>query len=96
MKQKLHNLKRGDSMSTEKGSDAITIEEIRKKADLTQAQFARSLGLSVRSYINRLDGSQSWKLDELILIAEKYQTKFEIKSGRNYQISIKDMGYSKN
>lgn len=89
MKQKLHKTKRGDSMSAGKGSDVITIEEIRKKADLTQAQFARSIGLSLRSYINRIDGVQSWKLDELLLIADKYHDKIEVECGKRYQISIK-------
>ena len=78
-------------MSAGKGSDVITIEEIRKKADLTQAQFARSIGLSLRSYINRIDGVQSWKLDELLLIAEKYHAKIEVECGKRYQICIKKL-----
>lgn len=83
-------MKRGDSMIAEKGSDAITIEEIRKKTGLTQAQFARSIGLSLRSYINRIDGVQSWKLDELLLIEDKYFDKIEVESGTTkYHIYIK-------
>ncbi len=78
-------------MSAEKGSDVITIEEIRKKADLTQAQFARSIGLSLRSYINRIDGVQSWKLDELLLIVDKYHDKIEVECGKRYQICIKKL-----
>ena len=75
-------------MEKKKGSDVIGIEEIRKKADLTQAQFARTLGLSLRSYQNRLDGVQDWKLSELVAIAEKYQPKFEVECGKTYSIKI--------
>lgn len=75
-------------MKTTKGSDVITIEEIRVKNGLTQVQFARSLGLSLRSYQNRIEGVQDWKLHELIDIAEKYQSKFEIESGEKYSIKI--------
>ena len=75
-------------MVAEKGSDVIGIEEIRKKAGLTQPQFARTLGLSLRSYLNRITGDQDWKLSELIAIAEKYQPKFEIECGNKYSIRI--------
>lgn len=78
-------------MEKKKGSDVILIEEIRKKAGLTQAQFARGLGLSTRSYLNRLDGTQDWKLHELIEIAEKYQPKFTVESGDKYLLSIKKL-----
>lgn len=78
-------------MKSTKGSDAIRIEEIRKKAGLTQAQFASTLGLSTRSYLNRIEGDQDWKFYELLTIATKYQSKFIIESGENYQISIKKL-----
>lgn len=75
-------------MEKKKGSDVIGIEEIRKKADLTQAQFARTLGLSLRSYQLRLEGAQDWKLSELTTIAEKYQPEFEVECGVKYLIKI--------
>lgn len=75
-------------MVTEKRGDVITIEEIRDKSGLTQAQFARSLGLSLRSYHNRLEGKQDWKLHEIIEIAEKYQSKIVVECGNKYSIKI--------
>lgn len=44
-----------------------TVEEIRTEALMTQKQFAEHLGISVRTYLDRLNGTTpKWTIEEII------------------------------
>ena len=45
-------------------------EAIRITLDMKQSEFAKALGLDVRTYHNRLSGRTEWKGCELALLAQ--------------------------
>lgn len=72
-----------------KGSDILLIEKIREKNELTQSDMARELGISLRSYTNKLDGETDWKLNELIAISKLTDDCITIRSGKKeYRVKI--------
>lgn len=57
---------------------------------MTQAEFAQELGISKRSYINRIDNESDWCLKELIKISQMCDDEIKIKSGVNtYSVKVK-------
>lgn len=48
----------------------MTVEELRQSLHLSQAQFADRIGISHKSYNNKVNGRNSWTVPELIRIAE--------------------------
>lgn len=57
------------------------IETIRKECDLTQNEMAQELGMSKRSYINKIDGESGWTLSELVNISKLSDDEIELKVG---------------
>lgn len=57
------------------------IETIRKDCDLTQNEMAQELGMSKRSYINKIDGESGWTLSELVNISKLCDDEIELKVG---------------
>lgn len=78
-------------MELKKGGDVLKdIETIRKDLNLTQAEVAQELGISLRSYLNRINNETEWKLSEIIKISNWCNEDIKVKSGMNtYLISIK-------
>ena len=58
-----------------------SIETIRKDCDLTQNEMAQELGMSKRSYINKIDGESGWTLSELVNISKLCDDEIELKVG---------------
>lgn len=48
----------------------MTVEEIRQSLNLTQREFAERLGISRRSYTNKIQGVFNWTVPELLKVAE--------------------------
>lgn len=57
------------------------IETIRKDCNLTQNEMAQELGMSKRSYINKIDGESGWTLSELVNISKLCDDEIELKVG---------------
>lgn len=57
------------------------IETIRKECNLTQNEMAQELGMSKRSYINKIDGESGWTLSELVNISKLCDDEIELKVG---------------
>lgn len=74
-----------------KGCDWLKeIETIRNELNLTQPEFAQEINISLRSYLNKINNEQEWKLNELIKISNLCKDEIKIKNGMNtYLISIK-------
>ena len=73
----------------QKGCDILLIEDIRKKLNITQPEMARELGISKRSYLNKVDGETDWRLNELIAISKLTDEDITIESGlKSYSIKI--------
>lgn len=58
----------------------MTVEQIRLSHHLTQPEMAEFIGISMRSYTNKIKGVTSWLPHELARIAELY-SKIEIPCG---------------
>ena len=68
----------------------MQIEELQKQLNLNQLEFAQKLGISKRSYIYKLEGTQDWKLTELINLCKLTDEEIELKfGGDNYSVNIK-------
>lgn len=66
------------------------IEAIRKKLNLTQTELAQELGISKRSYINRIENESDWKIGELIKLSNLCNDDITVKCGVNtYSINIR-------
>ena len=64
------------------------IENIRKQLNLNQTELAQELGISRRSYNNRIEDND-WKITELIKLYNMCNQEIEIKCGANtYSIKI--------
>ena len=48
----------------------MTVEELRQSLHLSQAQFADRIGISHKSYNNKVNGRNSWTVPELLKICE--------------------------
>lgn len=59
----------------------LDIESIRKQLNLTQPEMAQQLGISKRSYINKLEGETNWTINELINISKLCDDDIVIKVG---------------
>lgn len=57
------------------------IESIRKQLNLTQPEMAQELGISKRSYINKIEGDTSWTINELIKISKLCEEEIVVKVG---------------
>lgn len=68
-------------------------EEIRMlSTDLTQAQFAKAIGMSLRTYLTRL-GKPDWHIGELIGLCRMNDGKVLIEvEGKEYLVSIEEIG----
>lgn len=72
---------------------AKSYEELRKALGMNQNDMAKLIGISYRSYQNRLSGEYPTFLDELVKICEasgKNCIKIEAKQG-TYEIKIKNL-----
>lgn len=58
----------------------MTVEEIRRSHNLTQKEFAKIIGISKRSYYNKVYGVKPWLPAELAVIS-KYCNEIEIPCG---------------
>lgn len=67
-----------------------TTEQIRKEVGYNQTDFANSVGMSYRTYQERLSNTQpNWKISELIGIADYNDGKLQIEfEGETYNITI--------
>ena len=59
----------------------LDIESIRKQLNLTQPEMAQQIGISKRSYINKIEGATSWTVNELINISKLCDDDIVIKVG---------------
>ena len=67
-----------------------TVEEIRKSTDRSQIEFAKDIGLSTRSYTNKIHNRQEWKLSEIVKVAELNEGEVQVEiNGVNYDITMK-------
>lgn len=58
-----------------------SIETIRKDCNLTQNEMAQELGMSKRSYLNKVDGESGWTVNELVNISKLSDEEIELKVG---------------
>ena len=67
-----------------------TIEEIRKGVGYNQTDFANSVGMSYRTYQERISKTQpNWKISELVEIADYNNGKLQVDyEGETYNITI--------
>lgn len=65
----------------ERGGLLLDIESIRKQLNITQNDMAQELGISKRSYINKIDGETSWTINELIKISKLCNDDIIVKVG---------------
>lgn len=73
-------------------SDDTTPEEIRKRLNLTQTEFANSIGMTRRGYQDRLYNNPNWRLSELIEIAKLNENQVKvIYNEKEYIIKIEDV-----
>lgn len=64
------------------------VDTIRKQLNLNQLELAQELGISRRSYNNRIENND-WKITELIKLYNLSKDEIEIKCGANtYSIKI--------
>ena len=68
-----------------------TIEEIREDNELSQVDFAQALGMSRRTYLNRLSGDAPDYLVKEVVEASKYNKgKVKVKVGsEEYEIEVR-------
>lgn len=85
----LYSYNYGCRINIEKGSESLQVEELRKKLNYTQAEMAREIGISKRSYILKVQGESDWRLNDLIAISHLTDESITIQGGsRDYDIKI--------
>ena len=69
-----------------------TIEEIRSSTGMSQIAFAKEIGIPIRTYVGRLNGSQPrWRLEELINASSYNHGRISAKvEGKLYDIQFKE------